>query len=225
MLTNVSLESDAFAVCFDVARRSGVHGKRVTLIQSTKGRIRPMTLISLMQKPSNFPLQCHRAGNIGLKTPSFLLLSTHVRPQGWMKSDRDALANCTIEIEGEREREASCLDVSPSVPQWTWELSSGEPETQGGVRSQLMVCWWTTWWWHCTLKATSPVVCLWMYSFLPNQSEVSELIPSRLLSYERAASIMKQRRRRATAEWSPDNESLPKINSRGDGPSSRWWIQ
>lgn len=51
MLTNVySDESDACAVCFDVARRSGVHGKGETLIPSTKGRIRPMTLIALMQK-------------------------------------------------------------------------------------------------------------------------------------------------------------------------------
>lgn len=48
---NVSCdESDACTVSFDVSRRSGVHGKRVTLIPSTKGRIRPMTLISLMQK-------------------------------------------------------------------------------------------------------------------------------------------------------------------------------
>lgn len=106
MLTNVfSDESDACAICFDVAGRSALRGERVTLIPSTKGRIRPMTLISLMQKPSNFPLQCHCGGNIGLKNPPFLLLSTHVWPKVWMRSVRDASPHCTIAIEKAKEKE------------------------------------------------------------------------------------------------------------------------
>lgn len=59
------------------------------------------------------------------------------------------------------------------------------------------------------------------------QSEVSKLIHSQSDCCVRAASITPQRsQNRAIAEWSSDNESLPTINSRGDGPSSsRWWIQ
>lgn len=54
------------------------------------------------KKASNFPLRCHRAGNIGLKTASFLLLSTLVWPEVWMRSIWDASAFCTIEIKRER---------------------------------------------------------------------------------------------------------------------------
>lgn len=59
--------------------------------------------------PSNFPLQCHHVGNIGFKTPSFLLLSSHVWPKVWMKPVRDASTYCTKEREGVREREKAIL--------------------------------------------------------------------------------------------------------------------
>lgn len=73
-------------------------GVWVTLILTSKGGIRPLALIFPMQKNSNFPQQCHRAGNIGLKTSSFLLLSTHVWPKVWMRSLRDVWMSCTKEI-------------------------------------------------------------------------------------------------------------------------------
>lgn len=99
MLTSDVFErSDACCIYFDVAQRSGARGAWVTLILTSKGRIRPLTLIFLMQKNSNFPQQHHHAGNIGLKTSSFLLLSTHVWPKVWMRSLRDAWMSDTKEI-------------------------------------------------------------------------------------------------------------------------------
>lgn len=81
MLTNVfSDESDACAICFDVAKRS--MEKKKSNFNPEHQRQNKANDFDLphAKKPGNFPLQCHRAGNIGLKTPSFLLLSTHVWP-------------------------------------------------------------------------------------------------------------------------------------------------
>lgn len=117
MLTNVySDESNACAICFDVARSPWKEGNFNPKHQR-QNKANDFDLPHA-KNSSNFPLQCHRAGNIGLKTPSFLLLSTHVWPKVWMRSVGDASAYCTIEIESEREREkeANNFDISSSVP-------------------------------------------------------------------------------------------------------------
>lgn len=55
-------------------------------------------------KNSNFPQQCQHAGNIGLKTSSFLLLSSHVCPAVWIRSARDAWMACSKEIRRQRKK-------------------------------------------------------------------------------------------------------------------------
>lgn len=56
-------------------------------------------------KNSNFPQQCHHAGNIGLKTSSFLLLSTRVCPRVWIRSIGDAWMSCSKEIRRQRKKQ------------------------------------------------------------------------------------------------------------------------
>lgn len=153
MLTNVFCEeSDACATCFDVAQRSGARGTRVTLIPSTRGRIRPLTLISLLQKkPCNFPLQCHHAGSIGLKTPSFLLLSTHAWPEVWMRSVRDAAPYCTKEMQSEgggteKKQFWHIFFFSVTVRQFS---TAGQQFPEGIRARRDTVCWWSTFWHLC----------------------------------------------------------------------------
>ena len=101
------------------------------------------------KKPCNFPLQCHHAGNIGLKTPSFLLLSTHVWPEVWMRSVRDAAPYCTKEMQSEggtEKKQFWHIFFSATVRQF----STAGLQFHEGIRARRdAVCWWSTFWHLC----------------------------------------------------------------------------
>lgn len=70
-------------------------------------------------KNSNFPQQCHHAGNIGLKTSSFLLLSTRVCPRVWIRSIEDAWMSCSKEIRRRRKKAILSLQSHENTNPWS----------------------------------------------------------------------------------------------------------
>lgn len=166
-----------------------------------------------------------------------------------MRPVRDASAKCTIEIESERKRNRGKQFLThhlqchgEAIQHSRTTFSWGDRNWNG--RSLLVDNLFVT---LHLLHASSKVECLWINDIINNQmwgfmcvtwlrhkhhmcfsqavrGQQAYLQPFRLLWKSRA--IIQRESQSFIPVWGSDNESLPKINSRGDGLSnSRWWIQ